>query len=564
MMRRALLLTAVLAAAVFFMLATLPPPPAAADGQVERSLAERTLAGAVHVHSTRSDGSGTKSDIAAAAARAGLQFVILTDHGDGTAAPDPPAYISGVLCLDAVEISTASGHYLAIGLPQAPYPLAGEASAVVEDVRRLGGIGFVAHPGSRKPELQWSEWQLPFDGIEWLNADSQWRDERPARLVRTFADYFVRPGPALAALLDRPVSVLARWRAAAAERPVILLGAHDAHGGLSRRLEDGERSGVLGVPSYEASFRSFAVRAVVDAPPVGGANEDGRRLLEAIRQGRVFTAIDGVARPAYLDFQARGDGVQAAMGDTIVPSGPLTMAARATMPPGGRLVLIRDGLEVAESPSGFLEVPVHEVGVYWVEGRAAGAPGAPPVPWILSNPIYVRAAPAADALPGQGSEPLYETVAALSPDRFRTETDPTSTAGLSHDGRESVLTFQLGADGRRNQYASLVAALPDRADTFDTIVFTARASRPLRLSVQLRFDRSGGVRWFHSVYLAPQPRRISVPLRALVSAGGPGAAADLAAATSLLFVVDTTNAAPGSAGSVWISDVSFSRPASGR
>ena len=53
--------------------------------------------GAYHVHSARSDGSGTPDEIAAAAARAGLRFVILTDHGDATRAPDPPAYRHGVL-----------------------------------------------------------------------------------------------------------------------------------------------------------------------------------------------------------------------------------------------------------------------------------------------------------------------------------------------------------------------------------------------------------------------------------------------------------------------------------
>ena len=84
-----------------------------------------TARGVFHVHSDRSDGSAAVRDIAAAAARAGLQFVIFTDHGDGTRAPDPPIYESGVLCIDAVEISTSGGHYIALGLPVSPYPLGG-------------------------------------------------------------------------------------------------------------------------------------------------------------------------------------------------------------------------------------------------------------------------------------------------------------------------------------------------------------------------------------------------------------------------------------------------------
>ena len=38
----------------------------------------------------RSDGRGTPEQIAHAAARAGLKFVVITDHGDATRTPDPP------------------------------------------------------------------------------------------------------------------------------------------------------------------------------------------------------------------------------------------------------------------------------------------------------------------------------------------------------------------------------------------------------------------------------------------------------------------------------------------
>ena len=158
----------------------------------------RTAAGAIHIHTNRSDGSGSVDDVAAAAARAGLDFIIITDHGDGTRAPDPPQYRSGVLVIDAVELSTSTGHYIAIGLPPSPYPLRGDARDVVEDVRRLGGFGIVAHPDSAKPNLQWQDWEAPFDALEWLNADTEWRDERVIPLVRALVRYPLRPAETLA------------------------------------------------------------------------------------------------------------------------------------------------------------------------------------------------------------------------------------------------------------------------------------------------------------------------------------------------------------------------------
>ena len=150
------------------------------------------LAGAFHVHSNRSDGSGSIDDIAAAAARAGLQFVILTDHGNGTRAPELPAYRSGVLTLDGVEISTAGGHYAVVGMPQAPYPLAGEPRDVVEDVRRLGGFGIVAHGDSPRTELQWTDWSAGVDGLEWLSLDTAWRQSSAPRLMTAAAGYWFR------------------------------------------------------------------------------------------------------------------------------------------------------------------------------------------------------------------------------------------------------------------------------------------------------------------------------------------------------------------------------------
>src|SRR3954469_5355270 len=100
---------AVVAAVAVLVALTIPPRRlalAAAD--------DSTIPGTIHVHTNRSDGLSGPDEIAAAAARAGLKFVVFTDHGDATRKPDPPAYRSGVLCMDGVEISTNGGHYVAL------------------------------------------------------------------------------------------------------------------------------------------------------------------------------------------------------------------------------------------------------------------------------------------------------------------------------------------------------------------------------------------------------------------------------------------------------------------
>src|SRR5262245_62911338 len=164
-MKRAGLLVAIVLVAISALpLVTLPPPR-----ETVVPFDDHTLAGSVHIHTTRSDGRNSPDEIAAMAARLGKKFLIFTDHGDGTRLPDPPTYRSGVLCLDGVEISTGGGHYLALDMTPSAYPLAGEPRDVVEDVRRLGGFGVAAHPHSPKPELRWHDWTAPFDAVEWVN-----------------------------------------------------------------------------------------------------------------------------------------------------------------------------------------------------------------------------------------------------------------------------------------------------------------------------------------------------------------------------------------------------------
>src|SRR5688572_32429425 len=114
--RIALMAAALLAAAFLFVALPLPERPIL---QPTPSAHTQIAVGAFHIHTNRSDGSGSPDDAAAAAARAGLNFIVLTDHGDGTRKPDAPQYRSGVLVIDAVELSTQGGHYIAIEIGRA-------------------------------------------------------------------------------------------------------------------------------------------------------------------------------------------------------------------------------------------------------------------------------------------------------------------------------------------------------------------------------------------------------------------------------------------------------------
>jgi hypothetical protein len=532
--------------------------------------AQRTLAplasmpppvrGAIHIHTVRSDGTGTIDEVAAAAARAGLAFIIVTDHGDATREPDAPAYRAGVLCIDAVEISTSGGHVVALGLAASPYPLAGEPRDVVADIRRQGGIAIAAHPQSAKAALQWADWSTPFDGLEWLNADSEWRDEGWGALARALFTYPVRRAATLGALLDRPAGVLARWDDLLSRRRVVGLAAADAHARLALEDEAYGGSRALHVPSYEQMFRAFSV-AVPGASLTGGAAADAAVVIDAIRGGRVFSVIDAIAAPASFSFTATTGAASAAQGGSLPAGMPATFSVESNAPEDAEIVLIRSGREIARARGRTLRhVSAGESGAYRVEVTLPGVSGSPPVPWVVSNPIYLGDLPPDAAMsPASATKgpPLYANGPA---DGWEIERSTRAQAALdvekTEEGTELVLRYALSGTRSESPYVAL-RRTTGAATGYDRLTFVARSSSPGRVSIQLR--TSAGTRWARSVYLDEAAREVAVLFAEMTPVGGTGGALPLDSVQDLLLVVDTVNTAPGSSGRVWVDDVAYAR-----
>ena len=546
-----------LAVAAAWVLLTLPPRPRAVDRSGPLLMAEATVAGVFHVHTTRSDGGAPVDDVARAAAQAGLQFLIVTDHGDGTRRPDPPQYRSGVLTLDSVEISTAGGHYIAVGLSQTPYPLGGEPGTVVEDVRRLGGFGVVAHPTSPKTDLRWRDPALAVDAVEWLNADSEWRDESRMRLLTSAVRYLLRPRETLASLLNRPDDALGVWDRASLRRQTVGLAGHDAHGRVATGTpEEGRVSLGLAFPDYVDLFRTFSLRVELDRSLTGDAEGDAEILLDAIRAGRTFTVIDALASPAAFEFEAIGSARTYAMGERVPSGTAVELRAAAAAPPGTEIVLLANGRTVHTVTDEELRYRVEEPAVYRVEVRVSGGAGESPVPWIVGNAIIV------------GDPPVGPTPAARTPTARRTlmgrttaqggvwtvEHDPSSTAEVTIDSGQMRFRYQLADSETESPYAAVIRPVQGSTlESFDGVVFNVVADRPVRLSVHLRAGTPGAEsRWRSSFYADTAPRRVAVAFDELdpVEPGRDGV--DLAATDSLLLVADLVNARPGSAAVVTV------------
>ena len=113
-------------------------------------------------------------------------------------------------------------------------------------------------------------------------------------------------------------------------------------------------------------------------------------VLDAIRRGNVFSSIDALGGPVALSFTASGADGSVTMGEDLVDrKGQTRLAVRSNAPEGATVSLLRNGSAVTTVAGPHLEHVASEPGVYRVEIQWPGAPGEPPVPWVVSNPIYV-------------------------------------------------------------------------------------------------------------------------------------------------------------------------------
>jgi hypothetical protein len=570
--KKLLLVTAALAAAVAVFVAltihprrlTLPP---ADDG---------TIPGVIHIHTNRSDGLSGPDEIAAAAARAGLKFVVFTDHGDATRRPDAPAYRSGVLCLDGVEISTTGGHYIALDMPASPYPLGGEARDVVEDVQRLGGFGIVAHPDSPKTELRWRDWAAPFDGIELVNPDSSWRvwAQQPGwrpklKLFAALVDYPFRSAETIAGLLHEPQDLPMRWADITQRRRLVSLAGADAHARLAlRNVDPGESRFVLPLPGYEASLRVLSVHVRPERALTGNAGEDGAVVMRAIRAGHVYTAIDGIATPPSLEVTASNGSGTANAGDELAAGTPITLRVK-TNAPAWFTTSVWDGTKLVSGdhhePEFSVTLPATPA-VYWVGVRATGR--TPELTWVTSNPIYVRGPEPVvrptSRPPARDSQPIFD---GTSVSAWRVEHDPTSVAAVDlapiFNGPELRFRFGLSGQITPPPFAALVFDTPGGAAAYDRLAFMVRAERPMRVSVQLRTAREGGgegERWERSVYVSPTSEDRLVYFDDVTPLGATQTQKPaLNLVRSVMFVVDPVNTKRESSGRIWIKKATFER-----
>jgi len=346
----------------------------------------------LHMHTRYSDGAGSHADIAAAAMKAGLDAVIVTDHNVWV--NGPAGYKKEgdrrVLLMVGEEIhdqarSPQKNHLLVFGAQRELATYAYDPQLLLEAVDKAGGLSFLAHPvdpaapSVHQGDISWVDWNVRgFTGLELWNGFSEFKPRIKSILHAIIYAYF----PPHIARGPQP-ETLHRWdELLSAGKKVVAVGGSDAH---AHRMHLGPLSRT--VFPYGFHFSAINTHVFVPRPPGMDAASDTSMILEALRQGHCFIGYDLPAPTRGFHFIARGLEQTVQMGDDLNSKGGVTFQIR--LPIRTECVLLKDGKPVRTwHKHDQCTYITSEPGVYRVEvyihylGRRRG--------WIFSNPVYVK------------------------------------------------------------------------------------------------------------------------------------------------------------------------------
>lgn len=353
-------------------------------------------AGAVHIHSIYSDGTGKIEDIAKAAYDSDLDFIMMTDHN--TLKPKEDGYekwLNNVMVLIGYEVNDMANknHYLTFGINEVigSYQELGNgelgcklsAKEYVKQIKDKGGIGFLAHPDEKRthlpehPSYPWIEETDDFTGIEIWNHMSEWIEgmDESNKL-----DRFLHPLKSVIAPSD---TTLRRWDNASMNRHVTGIGGVDAHA---------LKQNVLGffeveIFAYKVLFKSIRTHVLVNDPILknnkASFEKDKMQILTALKEGKCFIANYYNGNPKGFRFYAEFKGITCNMGDTITAKGE-NVILRALVPSDCTFKLVFNGEIINEHKGMNAAWDVNKPGIYrvecWKDERG----------WIFSNHIRIE------------------------------------------------------------------------------------------------------------------------------------------------------------------------------
>ncbi len=347
--------------------------------------------GVIHVHTSLGGHStGGFDELTAAATANDLDFVVMTEHGS-TSYDTAALTLNGVhgktLFVGGNEGSTADDDRMLV-VPGGGDIIAGlrllPTKAAFEKTHADDRLVFVAYPESHKT------WDADFDGIEAFSVATNSRDLNPFLvlfdMIWSFPSY---PELTIASYFKRPDANLQKFDEVAVNRRISLFGGLCAHSNIGYSLfSDDAKNKPIGIKidPYETVFRLVRLHLVIKK----GEPLTRESLVQTFKKGNFYTGFEVIGDSSGFSFTAQDGDATKTMGDEVALEPQTTLTASAPQP--ARFVLFKNGERFFEQADTIeIAVNVTERATYRVEvyRDALGSP-YDKMPWIISNPIYVR------------------------------------------------------------------------------------------------------------------------------------------------------------------------------
>jgi hypothetical protein len=330
------------------------------------------IEGVYHIHTTHSDGRSTVDELARDAAREGIDFLVITDHGNpNKESLRDQGLKEGVLVLAGSELSENRGHLVALAFRTPEGTFSQKAEEAVPEIQAQGGFAVIAHPYSKVRWL-WGDSSV-YSGLEIINADTMFKNNI-RRVLPYLPLLLVNSRIPLIRMLEHPEINLRKWDQRNATAPIFGYFSADAH------------------LYYRPVFSLLRLHVLLDRPLSRDFGDAAGQVYGALRDGRFFNAVEAVADARGFRFRAFDGSRPVAMGDTIRPAGPgIRFEVEAPFAFAKEIRLIRDGRPIAATGGDVLSAEAEGPGVYRVEVfLRARSPLGKDIPWIVSNPIFLR------------------------------------------------------------------------------------------------------------------------------------------------------------------------------
>ncbi len=458
------------------------------------------ILGVYHVHSKNSDGIGTLEEISDEAKKAGVSFVILTDHGK----PNKKSSfvlkeVNGVKFFGGSEIDTASGHMTSFGFNfKKDYRFSPFPNQTLEDILSEGGIPIVAYP--EDPKYRWSFWDDNFSpsGIEIMNLSTflRRRFKNPLAVLRILFFYpFNRYY--LLNIFESPKYSLSKWNELLKKRSVFSLYALDAHGRtpITKKL-------ALRYPSYSRYFSLMGI--VVPA-------EEKKNIFNALKNGRFYSVVYGAGIPQKLNFRGESESEKINHSGCI-RSEKFNLVFRLKFKKYRvKKIVVFNGKKVKEGFGETLSYRVDEKGWARAEAYIHGHPLlSKDVPWILTNPI--RNDCELFEAKNKKKEYGYKIIKELPLKEFKVEKDKYSSSEVYLKSDSLIFKFKL--KGKTEKHKDLWCALALRKNIdigkYSGIYIEAKGSETLRGWLELR---KGDDWYFNSIKFFKEKKGYYFPFK---------------------------------------------------